>query len=193
MLRNVARLVRTPTHGYATGRGLSASVAKSVLRELRDHRFYALCVLALTMGMRRGELLGLSWAAVDPERRTLAVATSLQCAGERWLMQAKTMAAVRTLPLPPLVVDVSMEHRERQAQERTAAGVGWKENGLVFPSRVGTPYEPDHLRRSWEPVRPRSGPTHRFHDLRHTCVTLLLAPGRRCASCSRPRATATTA
>ncbi len=178
VLRNVARLVRTPTPGYNTGQGLSTSVAKLVLKELRDHRFYALYVLALTMGMRRGELLGLSWTAVDLERRTLVVATNLQRAGgELRLVQPKTMASVRTLPLPPFVVEVLMEHRERQAQERAAAGIDWKENGLVFPSRIGTPYEPDNLRRSWEPVRRKFGLTHRFHDLRHTCITLLLDLG----------------
>ena len=53
----------------------------------------------------------------------------------------------------------------------------WKENGLVFPSRIGTQYEPDNLRRSWEPVRRKFGLSHRFHDLRHTCITLLLDLG----------------
>ncbi|MEE1667687.1 tyrosine-type recombinase/integrase [Streptomyces sp. WAC07094] len=69
------------------------------------------------------------------------------------------------------------EHQERQAQERVAAGTEWRESGLVFTSRLGTPYEPDDLWRSWGPVRRKFGLTHRFHDLRHTCVTLLLDLG----------------
>lgn len=178
VLRNVARLVRTPAPSYTTGQGLSTAVAKLVLKELRDHRFYALYVLALAMGMRRGELLGLSWTAVDLERRTLVVAANLQrVGGELRLVQPKTASSVRTLPLPPLVVDALVEHKERQAQERAAAGMDWKENGLVFPSRIGTPYEPDNLRRSWDPVRRKFGLSHRFHDLRHTCITLLLDLG----------------
>ncbi|WP_405365579.1 tyrosine-type recombinase/integrase [Kitasatospora sp. NBC_00039] len=58
-----------------------------------------------------------------------------------------------------------------------AAGERWTETGLVFTSRVGTPIEPDNLRRSWYPLRDRLGLTLRFHDLRHTCVTLLLDLG----------------
>ncbi|MGA6158920.1 hypothetical protein ACPEIC_36880 [Stenotrophomonas sp. NPDC087984] len=49
--------------------------------------------------------------------------------------------------------------------------------GLVFPPRIGTPYEPDNLRRSWDPVRKRLGLDLRFHDLHHTCITLLLDLG----------------
>lgn len=178
VLRNVARLVRTPAPTYTTGQGLSAPVAKLVLKELRDHRFYALYVLGMTMGLRRGELLGLSWSAVDLERGTLTVSANLQrVSGELRLVQPKTATSIRTLPLPALVVEALIEHQERQAQERAAAGMEWKEYGLVFPSRIGTPYEPDNLRRSWDPVRRKFGLTHRFHDLRHTCITLLLDLG----------------
>ncbi|GAA2655289.1 site-specific integrase [Streptomyces aculeolatus] len=178
VLRNVARLVRTPAPTYRTGQGLTTAQAKLVLKELREHRFYALYVLALTMGMRRGELLGLTWTAVDLERGTLTVATNLQrVGGELRLVQPKTATSTRTLPVPGLAVDALREHQERQAQERVAAGMEWKENGLVFPSRIGTPYEPDNLRRSWGPVRRKFGLTHRFHDLRHTCITLLLDLG----------------
>ncbi|MFD0277773.1 tyrosine-type recombinase/integrase [Kitasatospora sp. NPDC127111] len=58
-----------------------------------------------------------------------------------------------------------------------AAGERWTESGLVFTSKVGTPIEPDNLRRSWYPIRDRLGLALRFHDLRHTCVTLLLDLG----------------
>lgn len=127
------------------------------------------------MGMRRGELLGLRWDAVDLDRGTLIVERSLQrVEGELKLVRPKTQTSVRTLPLPPLVIKALTEHRERQAQERVAAGDRWKENGLVFTSRVGTPIEPDNIRRSWDPLRRRLGLEVRFHDLRHTCVTLLL-------------------
>lgn len=178
VLRNVARLVRTPAPSYTTGKGLSVAQAKLVLKALREDRFYALYVLAMTLGLRRGELLGLTWTAVDLERGTLIVATNLQRVdGELRLMQPKTASSTRTLPLPSLARDALIEHGERQAQERAAAGMDWRENGLVFPSRIGTPFEPDNLRRSWGPVREKFGLTHRFHDLRHTCITLLLDLG----------------
>jgi integrase len=70
------------------------------------------------------------------------------------------------------------EHRKRQFAERSEAWPDWEDHGLVFASRRGTPIEPDNLRRSWSEIRERAGlgPT-RFHDLRHTCVTLLLDLG----------------
>jgi integrase len=178
IMRNVAKLVQVTTPAYGRGQGLSAAMAKLVLKELRPHRLYALYVLAMTLGLRRGELLGLHWAAVDLDKGTLTVSTNLQrVGGELRIVPPKTRTSERTLPLPPLALEALREHGERQAQERAAAGERWKEHGLVFPSRIGTPYEPDNLRRSWGPVRRKFGLTHRFHDLRHTCVTLLLDLG----------------
>ncbi|MBG6092803.1 integrase [Actinomadura viridis] len=66
----------------------------------------------------------------------------------------------------------------KQAAERADAWQDWEDNGLVFPSRRGTPMEPDNLRRSWGRIREAAGlESMRFHDMRHTCVSLLLALG----------------
>lgn len=62
--------------------------------------------------------------------------------------------------------------------ERSDRWPDWEEHGLVFPSLRGTPTEPDNLRRSWGAIRKAAGLGEmRFHDLRHTCVTLLLNLG----------------
>ncbi|MCG6494915.1 site-specific integrase [Kitasatospora sp. A2-31] len=178
VLRNVAKLVQVPAPDYTTGKGLSVPQARLLLKAAGVDRLHALYVLALTMGMRRGELLGLHWEAIDLDRGTLIVASNLQrVGGALQLGPTKTSSSLRTLPLPPLVLEALRAHRERQAQERVAAGERWTETGLVFTSRVGTPMEPDNLRRSWYPIRDRLGLTLRFHDLRHTCVTLLLDLG----------------
>ncbi|MEU2434499.1 tyrosine-type recombinase/integrase [Streptomyces sp. NPDC007861] len=178
IVRNVAQLVQVPTPSYDTGKGLSVAEARLLLRESAEDRLHALYLLALVMGMRRGELLGIRWDAVNLDRETLTVDRALQrVGGELRLVQPKTIASVRTVPLPPIVVKALTEHRERQAQERAAAGIEWKENGLVFTSRIGTPLEPDNLRRSWYPLRKRLGLEIRFHDLRHSAVSLLLDLG----------------
>ncbi|MFB7669560.1 tyrosine recombinase XerC [Kitasatospora sp. NPDC056138] len=178
ILRNVAKLVQVPTPDYGTGKGLTVPQARLLLKSARADRLHALYVLALAMGMRRGELLGLHWSAIDLERGTLIVSSNLQRVdGALQLGPTKTASSLRTLPLPPLVVMALREHQERQAQERATAGDRWKDTGLVFTSRVGTAIEPDNLRRSWYPLRERLGLTLRFHDLRHTCVTLLLDLG----------------
>lgn len=98
--------------------------------------------------------------------------------GQLHLKAPKTRRSRRTIPLPRPVVLALKAHGLAQEQERTAAGPKWKESGMVFASRVGTPMEPDNLRRSWYRVRAvLPEPRPRFHDLRHTFVTLLLNEG----------------
>ena len=91
------------------------------------------------------------------------------------LVPPKTEGSRRTVPLPLACVEALREHKRRQFRERSDAWPDWENHGLVFPSRRGTPMEPDNLRRSWSVIRTAAGlPQVRFHDLRHTCVTLLL-------------------
>jgi integrase len=94
------------------------------------------------------------------------------------LVPPKTHDSARTVPLPPVCLEALKEHRKRQFTERADAWPDWQDHGLVFPSRRGTPMEPDNLRRSWSVIRRQAGlEAVRFHDLRHTCVTLLLDLG----------------
>jgi integrase len=93
------------------------------------------------------------------------------------LAAPKTRRSERPVPLPTVCVAALREHKERQEAERAAAGEKWKETGLVFTTRHGTPIEPRNLNRYFYPVRERLGLPVRFHDLRHTCVTLLLGLG----------------
>ncbi|HEU0088164.1 MAG TPA: site-specific integrase, partial [Pseudonocardiaceae bacterium] len=97
--------------------------------------------------------------------------------GELRFVPPKTRTSRRTIPLPAVCVAALRHHAERQAEQRAELGRDWKDHGLVFASQVGTPMEPDNLRRSWERIKARAGVQLRFHDLRHTCVTLLLELG----------------
>jgi integrase len=151
----------------------------AVLQAARVERLYALYVLALCLGLRRGELLGLRWDDIDLDTGTLEVVHALQrVGGALRFVEPKTEDSARTVPLPPLCVDALREHRRRQFAERSDSWPNWQENGLVFPTRIGTPMEPDNLRRSWSRIRTAAGLTNtRFHDTRHTCVSLLLHLG----------------
>jgi len=81
-------------------------------------------------------------------------------------------------PLPAIPVDALREHRARQAADWLAAGSGWRASGLVFTTATVTWIEPRNLNRHWYSLRTRAGLLSvRFHDLRHTCVTLLLDAG----------------
>jgi integrase len=176
VMRNVAKLVQVPAPNYRVDRGLGTAEAMKVL-ELAKDRLHALYVLALYLGMRRAELLGLPWDAVDLEQGVLEVRQSLQrVRGELRLVPTKSRSSERPVPLPDVCVRALKAHRAKQAAEHLAAGVPGC--GLVFTSLAGTPIEPDNLRRSWHALRERAGlPTVRFHDLRRSCVTLLLDLG----------------
>lgn len=179
VLRNVAKLVKIPAPRYKVNRGLNSAQARGVLEAAAAHRLRALYVLALYLGLRRGELLGLRWADVDLDGEKLEVVQTLQrVGGKLQLVPPKTEDSARTVPLPAPCVEALREHRKQQFAERSDAWPDWDDHGLVFPSRRGTPLEPDNLRRSWDVIRQSAGlgPT-RFHDLRHTCVTLLLDLG----------------
>lgn len=177
--RNVARLVQVSGPIYHVHRGLSVEQARMPHVAARSDRLYALYVLALYLGLRRGELLGLRWEDLDLSGGVLEVRRTLQrVEGELRAVIPKTRRSRRTVPLLGLCVDALIEHRAAQDVEREAAGVDWIETGYVFTTNRGTPIEPDNLRRSWYPLREAVGLGDVvFHGLRHTCVTLLLDLG----------------
>jgi integrase len=179
VVRNVAKLVQVKTPRYEVGRGLGVEEARTLLRHTRSDRLHALYVLAVYLGLRRGELLGLRWSNVDLDQAFLVVTHTLQRVdGELRFQPPKTRTSRRTVPLPGPCVEALRAHKTSQAAERLAAGPRWCEEGMVFSTGIGTPIEPDNLSRSWYKVRTVLGePAPRFHDLRHTCVSLLLAEG----------------
>lgn len=98
--------------------------------------------------------------------------------GERRLQPPQTRASRRFIPLPDIVITALREHRRQQDRERTAAGNQWVDSGFVFTTLRGEPISPYSLTKYWHDVRKAAGlPTLRFHDLRHTAVSLLLALG----------------
>lgn len=177
--RNVAKLVQVPAPVYEVGRGLNPEQARKLLAAAKSDRLSALYVLAVYLGLRRAELLGLQWRHVDLQDESLQVVHTLQrVGGQLQLLPPKTRTSRRTVPLPPSVVEALRAHKLAQGKERLAAGSRWVDSGMVFSTTIGTPIEPDNLNRSWYRIRSvLDEPLPRFHDLRHTCVTLLLTEG----------------
>lgn len=153
--------------------------AKQLLAAAEDDRLGALYSVALALGLRQGEALGLSWEDVDFESRRLHIRHGLQrIAGELRLVEPKTRQSRRTIALPLVVIDALQHHKARQSQDRLLAGTRWHETGLVFTSTIGTPIEVGNLRRSFWRLLDKAGlPRMRFHDLRHSCASLLLVQG----------------
>lgn len=177
--RNVAKLVQIATPEYDVGTSLDPVAARALLARIADDRLYALYLCAIVLGMRRGELLGLAWDAVDLDAGKLAVRQSLTWAnGRAHLGPPKSRASRRIVPLPETVVDALRQHRKRQNAEREIAGDRWTETGLVFTSSQGGSVSPRTLAAQWHVIRTAAGLGRlRFHDLRHTAVSLLLALG----------------
>jgi integrase len=178
--RNVVSLATPPREQRRVITPLSAAQARAFLEVARSDRFHALYVLALTTGMRRGELLAVRWQDMDLARGALQVRhTLLRTPTGFHLAEPKTARARRRIALSPMAVSALRTHRIMQAEGRLRVGSLWVDQGLVFPTRLGTPMEASNLLTlSFRPLLATAGlPSIRFHDLRHTAATLLLLGG----------------
>jgi integrase len=185
--RNVAALVSLPRIQKQEMKVFTPEQAKAFLDFLKGHRLEALFVTALSLGLRRGELLGLHWSDIDLDTATLRVNYGLQrFDGKLHLVEPKTEKSRRVLPLPSLLIAALRTHRVRQLEERLALGADWQETGFVFTSTIGTPLEPRNINRTFDALIEKANksfeesdklPKIRFHDLRHSCATLLLSQG----------------
>src|SRR5439155_3152535 len=153
--------------------------AQTFLAVMDGDRLEAVFILGLTMGLRRGEVLGLSWDDVDLPGRVLLVRRALQRVdGALRLVDTKTRSSRRPLPIPGMAARALDRHRGRQAADRLAIGERWQDVGLVFTTSLGTPLEPRNVNRRFDQLRRDAGlPWLRLHDLRHACATFLLAHG----------------
>lgn len=177
--RNVATLVNLPKAQRPEVEPFTPDQARSFLAAIHGDRLEALYSVALSVGLRQGEALGLRWEDVDLDTGTITVRKALQrLNGVFELVEPKTARSRRTIALPQTAVTALRVHRTRQLQERLLAGSKWCENGLVFTNTFGTPIDASNLIRHFHRALVAAGlPRKRFHDLRHTCASLLLAQG----------------
>ncbi len=152
---------------------------REFLTAVTDDRLYALWVLVLSTGMRRGEVAGLRWSDVDLDAQVLAVRqTRVSVAGEVHASDPKTRASRRQISLDQLVVSVMRAHRRHQLEERLAWGPAWVDSGYVFTREDGGPLHPERITVLFGRLVEETGlPKIRLHDLRHTSASLALAAG----------------
>jgi integrase len=129
--------------------------------------------------MRRSEVLGLRWEDVDLDAGVLRVRRGLhRVDGHLAVFGTKSKRSERTVPLPTYVVRVLRDHLRQQEQERDALGPKWPHSGYVFTTPIGTPIDPRNCTRVLQLAVERADlPKIRLHDLRHGCVSVLLALG----------------
>lgn len=176
---NVATLVRLSTPVRPDLRILSAQQAQQFLAAVERDRLAALYTLALHIGMRLGELLGLRWEDVDLVGATITVRKALQrIDAQLRLVEPKSRQSRRTIPLSEPVVGALLEHQRQQAAEQLAAGPRWNDGGFVFASPIGRPLDLTGVSKAFRRALTAAGLTGlRFHDLRHSCTSLLLHAG----------------
>lgn len=149
-----------------------------------DTTLGVLYVLAIGTGMRRGELIALTWRDVDLDRATLSVRRSRVMAGPEVVDHEPKGKRARSLDLSPQQVQMLRAHRDRQRFMREKAGDRWVDQGYVFAAPPvdkprsfdgGRPYHPNSVTRGWSLLTARLGLPHiRLHDLRHAHATILL-------------------
>lgn len=178
--RNVAEAVTPPRETKAELQVWDVSQVNAFLEAASKHRLYPLFLLALTTGMRRGELLGLRWQDIDWKRKTISVCQTLVVTKEGIQFQEpKTNAGKRVIAVDNDVLEVLKFWRIRQTSELTARqtvyGAAEKNSLLVFCSIAGTPVSPRNLARIFETlIKKAKVPPLSLHGLRHTSATLML-------------------
>jgi len=179
--RNVCDAVKSPRPGKKEVTPLTQNQARSLLAAARGDRLEALYIVALHCGLRQGELLGLKWEDVDLNAGTLSVRRTLsETRMEGFKYESPKSGKGRSVKLSQGATDALRIHRKRQLEEQ-AREVEERFKGLVFTTTNGTPYTCTNLlSQRFRPLLKRAelpAPT-RFHDLRHTCATMLLKMGQ---------------
>lgn len=165
---------------------MTVAQPKAFLDAVKGHRLEACFLLTLTYGLRRGEALGLRWCDLDADAGTLAVRRGVKRIKSRsgatrttiLVGDLKTPKSRRTLYLTPQLLEAIKRHRALQAAERLLAGARWQDEDLIFPSKVGTPHDPDNLSHTFSKICADAGLGHwHVHELRHSGASLMIAQG----------------
>lgn len=150
---------------------------KTLFAALRDDPLLPLVKITVLYGLRRSELLGLQWDSVDMDRKTMTIRHTV-CKVTEVVAKDKTKTASshRTFPLVPEAYEIFKEAKCREEQNRVCFGKEYHENNYVFKWPDGRPYNPDYVtHRFSELLKKHNLPHIRFHDLRHSCASMLIA------------------
>ncbi|GCE23280.1 tyrosine-type recombinase/integrase [Dictyobacter kobayashii] len=164
---------------------LTHEQAIQLVEAAKGYRIEQIILLAVSLGLRKGEILGLRWDDIDfnqgilTVRRTVSYIPPHDGALHMYLeTDPKTATSKRTIILPTFIQEALKAHRAQQLQERLKAGKGWEQHNLVFCSTLGKHVKPSSLRAQFkEALQKANLPDIRFHDLRHSAATILLSMG----------------
>jgi integrase len=171
--------VALPRDGRKEMKSWSNDDARDFLTHVVDDPLEAAWALFLTRGLRRGEVSGLRWDAVNLIDGTLSIKRArISVAGQAMESEPKTASARRTIPLDALLIELLYKRGEAQAADRAKAGEAWEGEGHVFSDQLGKPWHPDYYGDRFDKLVAEARlPRIRLHDTRHTAASLMLAAG----------------
>ncbi len=180
--RNVADLADPPKISSSARPRMEVWTANELRRffELIDgHHLYAALYVKANTGMRRGEVLGLTWRIIDFDNARLSVTQNVTAPNYQvTVSDAKSAHSLRTIDLNQRTIAVLRSWRRHQLEHYMETGVRTDESGFVFAKPNGDPLHPDHFSQAFERLVAKMDlPRIRLHDLRHTHATLLLKEG----------------
>ena len=148
------------------------------LKVAKEDPLYIVFHLALMTGMRQGEILGLRWKDVDLEKSLLSIKQTLSHDGKLFINGAKTKSSLRTINLSEITMRSLKSRKIMISKEKLSFGPVYEDFDLIACTKHGTPLNPANVRRTFNRlIKLADVPQIRFHDLRHTHATLLLAKG----------------
>jgi len=177
--RNPANAVEPPRPQRRQMRALDEGETAALLRLVNGSRLFLPVLLAVSTGMRRGEVLGLKWSDIDLKSGKAIVCRSLeQTKNGVSFKSPKTERGRRTVVIPGFAIEALNTHRAEHARQRLALGPDYNDQGLVCPRPDGTPWPPDGLSTAFSSLVRLADFDHvRFHDLRHSHASQLLRQG----------------
>lgn len=177
--RNVADFADPPRIQKKEIITLSPDEVKIFLSEAKKEQLYPAFLLAITTGMRRGEILGLRWKDINFDQCTISIQKSLTMVGSKPILQEpKTAGSKRKISVPKSTIQYLQKHKRKQEQKRSMNPSKLSNSGFVISTAMGTPVSPRNLLRSFYRILENTDlPKIRFHDLRHTHATLMLQQG----------------
>lgn len=160
------------------------------LKAIQGHRLECLFLMAITTGMRQGEILGLKWSNVDIETGLIRVEASLKHLGKRsgetYTLSSTKTHETRSVAIPAFVLEKMKAHKLRQHEEKRILGLIGTTESFVFTTQNGTPFYDANVRRYYTNILKQAKLRQiRFHDLRHSCASILLQSGMPISEVSR--------
>lgn len=180
ILVNPCQWVKLPQLQRREPRFYNAEQLENLLNTITDDKvFYLLVKITATYGLRRSEVLGLKWNSINFENNTLQICHTVVKVNEVvYKDKTKNASSFRTFPLVPEIKELLIDEKKRQAQNRKEFGKEYANTPYIFVWDNGNPYTPDYVSHHFKLILKNNDLPHiRFHDLRHSCASILLSRG----------------